>query len=141
MGLDGTITINTPDNNFLQALEISKLEIVALPDFFTPRCQNPHRARLTLGTGEYLPVNPNYYFSSPTSSVDWPPELEKKLERLQRELESNSEPNPKKKSHVLWQPGEQIVNATEVITTESGRVFLIPPQDRPRGTLACGQNQ
>ena len=138
LGLDGTITIKTPENDFQKDLEFSKIEIVSLPDFFTPRCQNPERAKLNIDTGQHLPTDPDNYFTSPqTSSIDFPPELEQKLDQFQGDLESSPEAEPEKKSPVLWKPGEPIINATEVLRTEDGRVFLVPPKEQPEKDFIC----
>ena len=141
-GLDGTITINTPDNDFQKDLEFSRFDLVSLPDFYTPRCQNPDRARISIDSGKYLAEAPDNYFSSPgTLSGDLPPELSAKLERMKQELESNPspEPEPEQKSNILWQPGEPIVNATEVIETSDGRIFLVLPDEKPNQELICPQ--
>ena len=135
-GLDGRIEINTPDNDFQKDLELSQLEVVSLPNFFVPRCQNPDRAKLNIGTGEYLPADPGDSFSYPTSSsTGLPPELQEKIERFQRELESNSENEPK--SRVFWKPGEPVVNATKIVVSEDNRVFLVAPEEKPKSDLVC----
>ena len=138
-GLDGTVEINAPDNDFQKDLELSQLEVVSLPDFFTPRCQNPDRARLNIGTGQYLPAQPNNYFSSKTRtlSAGFPPELEEKLNRFKRELES-TETETEKTSNVFWKEGQPIVNSTKIVRTEDGRIFLVAPEATPANkTLAC----
>ncbi|MDY6900814.1 MAG: hypothetical protein SWZ49_22445, partial [Cyanobacteriota bacterium] len=147
-GLDGTITINSLENSFQQEIEESEIEIVTIPDFFTPRCANPDRAYLTLNPGQYLPESPDNYFSYPTQTLSEsliPPEIEAKLERLAQELESNPDRDietetEEPESSLIWQPGKPIVNATEIVETEDGRVFLVPPERKPSQKLKCGQN-
>ena len=146
--------------DFQKDLEFSRFDLVSLPDFYTPRCQNPDRARISIDSGKYLAEAPDNYFSSPgTLSGDLPPELSAKLEQMKQELderkrsgfpslfhsrrESNPspEPEPEQKSNILWKPGEPILNATEVIETSDGRIFLVLPDEKPNKELICPQKQ
>ncbi|MGK7947407.1 MAG: filamentous hemagglutinin N-terminal domain-containing protein [Xenococcaceae cyanobacterium] len=154
-GQTGTININSPENNFQQYLEDSEVEIAIIPDFFIPRCANPDRAYLTLFPGDVLRESPDNYYSYPsqtdTDVVLEEPEYQEKLDRIvQRYLErlepEIEEPEPEieiePKSGLIWQPGDPMINATEIVETEDGEVFLVPPEQKQEflQELRCGQS-
>ncbi len=170
LGLDGTININSLENNFQQYLEESEVEIAIIPNFFIPRCANPDRAYLTLFPGEVFPESPDNYYVYPSQTdsevVLQTPEYQEKLERIRQRYESRleSEPereieeperrvqapesnsgvstSPEPESGLIWQPGDPMVNATEIVETEDGQVFLVPPEEKQEflQELRCSQS-
>ncbi|MGK7950310.1 MAG: hypothetical protein AB4368_16390 [Xenococcaceae cyanobacterium] len=56
--------------------------------------------------------------------------------------EPEIEPEPEPKSGLIWQPGDPMINATEIVETEDGEVFLVPPEEKQEflRLLRCGQS-
>ncbi|MGK7951448.1 MAG: hypothetical protein AB4368_22350 [Xenococcaceae cyanobacterium] len=57
-------------------------------------------------------------------------------------MNSGVSTSPEPKSGLIWQPGDPMINATEIIETEDGEVFLVPPAEKQEflRLLRCGQS-
>ncbi|MGK7951827.1 MAG: hypothetical protein AB4368_24320 [Xenococcaceae cyanobacterium] len=149
-GDGGNITINTTN---LTAKKNNQITASA----------NPDRAYLTLFPGDVLRPSPDNYYSYPsqtdTDVVLEEPEYQEKLDRIVQRylerLESEPEPEPEPErtsqadgvsplgvssSGLIWQPGDPMINATEIVETEDGEVFLVPPEEKQEflEKLRCG---
>ena len=114
-GLDGTITINAPDNN------LDKQVYAAFKSYTQPRnrellekrCLNPRNPQgkiLNLGrTG--VPANPDNFFDDDEIVA---------VERVRTD-----EPKNVESKFTIWQPGDPIVNSNAVKVGTDGEIYLV----------------
>ena len=117
LGIDGTVTINSPDTNADDEALFSARspEPDRIEKLFDSSCLNLNRSRLArlIIRGRGIPETPYSYFDRPTEYVDADPEAS---------VSQSSQPKPKPHSR-HFPPAMNEPNAIEV--SEDGRRFLV----------------
>ncbi|MGL5834895.1 MAG: ShlB/FhaC/HecB family hemolysin secretion/activation protein, partial [Waterburya sp.] len=143
LGIDGTITINSPETSTDEDIIFSALKIEPrdYKKLLTGSCldeNRPGRERFTyIGGG--IPESPdNYYLDHEDDEKSYPSPNHPTLEEALQNQANNPMPpdNTADKTPPIWQRGDPIIpaNAVEV---KNGRKFLVAVNQMSEGTSIC----
>ncbi len=115
LGIDGTITINTPDINLQKELEPSKLEFITANEAIANSClaRKNQKGSFTVNRHDSFPRNPNSSYSDTSYSLTGIDSLTTTTKQPTQIQLKNSP------SH------QSIVPAEKMVETEDGRIFLV----------------
>ncbi|MDJ0589177.1 MAG: filamentous hemagglutinin N-terminal domain-containing protein [Pleurocapsa sp. MO_226.B13] len=123
LGIDGTVQIDTPDLNLQRELEPRELELVTAEGAIANSCLDPQNSQGSLnltGAGGF-PKSPESNYTDVNFSLTGVP----------------SPPAPNSElSTVNSQQQLSLIRATKMVTTESGRIFLVAAPQKAE-SLVC----
>ena len=132
LGLDGTVTINSPENNSNEDLIISAKEVdfYSNQQLFPDGCNNRNGSRMKIA---YLnsgsPESPDDFFDD-----DEPLSLQSGEESVSYIPEVESEDNVPP----LWQEGDPVIEGNMIQTNSDGRVYFVAvDQEKTAESMVC----
>lgn len=132
-GLDGVITINTPDNDLQKDLNLFNLNFSPTEKTIQSSCSNPNRTRgrVTFGGGSAFALSSDSYYSETDLRLNFEASPQTPIEKT---LPEDTYPQ-----ETGWKKGDPIVPANKVVYTPDGRAFLVASSPQAQD-LACQAN-
>ena len=129
LGIDGTVTINSPESNADEDVVVSARELNLEPyrELIEGSCLDPNRPGRSelVYRGGGVPESPyNFFDDDPFVGL---------ADEASSEPQPNSQPsNPQSNNNIppLWQEGEPLIEPNAVQTNADGRTFLVAVQER-----------